>query len=83
MTDMAASVTKWGNSLAIRIPQHIARELHIFEGTEVELSILDGSLVINPKKPKKYTLDELVAQITPLNRHAEIDTGEAIGKEIW
>lgn len=80
---MAASVTKWGNSLAIRIPQYIAKELSLAEGTEVELSVLDGSLVINPKKPQKYTLEELVEQITPENCHAEVDTGEAVGKEIW
>jgi antitoxin MazE len=33
------------------------------------------------KKPK-YTLDELIAQITPENRHEEFDWGPDVGKEI-
>lgn len=31
---------------------------------------------------KKPTLEELVEQITPDNRHEEIDFGEPVGKEI-
>jgi antitoxin MazE len=29
------------------------------------------------------TLDELIEQITPENLHCEVDTGIAVGKEIW
>jgi antitoxin component of MazEF toxin-antitoxin module len=29
---MAAIVAKWGNSLAIRIPQNLAKEIHLAEG---------------------------------------------------
>ncbi|MDE2859749.1 MAG: hypothetical protein OXN94_18015 [Chloroflexota bacterium] len=38
---------------------------------------------IVPVKEPHYTLEELVAQITPENRHREIDIGSAVGKEIW
>jgi len=30
-----------------------------------------------------FTLDELLADITPDTLHGEISTGEPIGKEIW
>jgi len=40
-------------------------------------------LRIVPVKEPHYTLEELVAQITPENRHGEIDIGSAVGKEIW
>ena len=29
------------------------------------------------------SLDELVARITPENRHDEIGTGRAVGNEVW
>ncbi len=80
---MIVNVAKWGNSLAIRIPQNIAREIDITESSEVEFSVKDGSLTIKPIKRKRYSLLELVGQITPDNVHGEIDTGEAMGKEVW
>lgn len=80
---MIVNVAKWGNSLAIRIPQNIAREIDITEGSEVDFSVKDGILTIKPKKCKRYSLSELVEQITPDNVHGEIDTGVAMGKEVW
>ena len=32
-------------------------------------------------KQRKYSLRELVSQITPANRHAEVDWGQDQGKE--
>ncbi|AFY50992.1 growth regulator [Nostoc sp. PCC 7524] len=80
---MAATVAKWGNSLAIRIPQNLAKEIHLTEGVEVELAVIDGSLVIKPKTRKRYSLDELIDAITPENVHGEIDSGIAVGNEVW
>ena len=40
--------------------------------------------VTKPKRRKRrYTLDELVAGITPENRHEEIDWGPPVGNEVW
>jgi antitoxin MazE len=81
---MVATVAKWGNSLAIRIPQNLAKELDVVEGSEISLILVDGTLVIKPKKSRKrYSLDELVKEITPENLHAEIDSGIAVGNEVW
>ena len=44
------------------------------EGTRIEMS---------PKGEKAYRLDEMLARITPENRHPEWDTGPAQGKEKW
>ena len=36
------------------------------------------------KQPdKELTLDDLIANITPENRHAAIEWGPPVGKEIW
>ncbi len=80
---MTTAVTKWGNSLAIRIPRALAEQIQIQEGTEVNFSISGDSIVITPKRRKKYTLDELLEDMTPEKFHSEIDTGVAMGNEIW
>lgn len=80
---MFSIIAKWGNSLAIRIPQNIAKEIDLAEGSEVKLDVVDGNLVLKPKKRNKYTLERLVEEITPDNLHNEIDSGVAKGNEIW
>ena len=35
-------IAKWGNSLAVRIPADVARELNLKEGDEVTIRALDG-----------------------------------------
>lgn len=46
---MDLQVTKWGNSLALRIPAEIVRQLGLREGSTVAAQIaVDGSLSIRP-----------------------------------
>lgn len=80
---MTTVVTKWGNSLAIRIPRGLAEQVQLKEGTDVALSISGDSIVITPQKRKKYTLDELLEGMTPDKFHSEIDSGVAMGNEVW
>ena len=80
---MVGNVAKWGNSLAVRIPKHLAKEVGLSDGSEVEIVAIDGNLTIKPRKQKQYSLDELIAGITPTNRHGEIDTGVSVGEEVW
>jgi antitoxin MazE len=77
------NVSKWGHSLAIRIPQSVAKQARIHEGDSLAMSVRnDGSIVLRSVRPR-YSLDELVAGITPKNRHRETDWGPAAGEEIW
>jgi len=80
---MTTSVQKWGNSLAVRIPKGFADELGIGEESQIELKLLDNSIVISLKTRVLPTLEELVAGITEENRHPEYDYGSPIGNEIW
>ena len=66
---------KWGNSLAIRIPQSLLAQLNISADGEVEISVDEGRLILSPHKRPRYTLDELLSQITPESLHDEIDFG--------
>jgi antitoxin MazE len=76
-------VAKWGNSLAVRIPQAIVKEARLAAGDRLSLDVAgDGSIVLRPNH-RKYSLDELVAGIKPSNRHRETDWGPPQGKESW
>ena len=78
---MTVAIKKWGNSLALRIPKDIAQTLHIENNSNLELSIKDGALVIEPQK--STLLESLVSRIDADNLHTEIDTGKAVGNEEW
>ena len=78
---MRAKVQKWGSSLAVRIPAPMAQEAGLRADLDVEVSIERGALVLAPTR-RRYTLEELVAGITPENRHEEIDFGPPVGREI-
>ncbi|MFZ4676715.1 MAG: AbrB/MazE/SpoVT family DNA-binding domain-containing protein [Nodosilinea sp.] len=80
---MVATVAKWGNSLAVRIPQHVVKEIQLTEGAEVDLVVIDGNLLIRPRPRRRYSLDELIAAITPENLHSEVESGAAVGNEVW
>ncbi len=69
------TVSKWGNSLAVRIPQAIAKEARLTEGDCLALDLdRHGSIILRPTR-RKYELSELVAGITSKNRHRETAWG--------
>lgn len=77
---MQTYVTKWGNSLGIRIPASMAEEVQIENGTPVEIEVRDEVILI---RRKKYSLEQLLAQITPENLHQEVSSGGPVGNEAW
>lgn len=80
---MRARVTKWGNSLGLRLPKALSQQLGIEEDGYVEMEVFPGQLVIRPSSPPPLSLEELVGRITPENRHEEMDWGGAVGAEFW
>ena len=75
-----ARVSKWGTSLAVRIPKAIAQQWGVQEGSAIEIDSDGSSLVL---RKQKYDLASMLAQITPENLHPETDTGPPQGVEIW
>jgi antitoxin MazE len=80
---MRTRVQKWGNSLALRIPKSFALEVGLRANAAVELSLVEGALVVQPVTPQRLTLDELLRGVTDDNKPGEWDTGPAVGKEVW
>ncbi len=78
---MQVQVLKWGNSLAVRIPKPIADSAQLQLGDPLEIAVAaDGVLQIH-RVAEIPTLSQLVAQITPENRYAEVSSGPEIGTE--
>jgi antitoxin MazE len=80
---MKATVKKWGNSAAVRIPAAVMQAtcLHLDEMVDVREE--GGRIVIEPVRQKAYALDELLRGITSKNRHEAVDFGRPVGKEAW
>jgi antitoxin MazE len=79
---LKARISKWGNSLAIRLPRQILSELSLSEGDSMEILAENGKLIITPVL-KEYGLEELVQGITAENQHTETDWGPPQGAESW
>lgn len=80
---MRTKAQKWGNSLALRIPNAFAREMEIGPDDEVDMAVRDGQLIIAPASGKKYSLKKLMAKFTKGNLHKPDETGPPVGKEVW
>ena len=83
---MQGRISRWGNSLGVRIPKDIANRVGLSDGAQVEIVERGGEVVISRVKPRlRYSLEELVAGVTPEEAHAasaEIDWGPDVGREI-
>ncbi len=80
---METRVKKWGNSLALRIPKSLAAEAGLVYDSPVEISLVDGRLVIVPVVASEWRLDDLLAQVTLDRLHGEVDAGPRVGREVW
>jgi antitoxin MazE len=79
---MQTVVKKWGNSLALRLPQHLAADLHLTEGATVSLTIEDEALIVKATR-KRYRLADLLAQMDDSKKQKEVDWGKTEGEEVW
>lgn len=68
----------FGTSAEVWLRLQARYDLEIAEGA-------NGERIDQEVKPlvREPTLDEMLAQITAENRHAEVDWGSAVGKEAW
>jgi len=80
---MLTKIQKWGNSLALRIPKAFAVEAQLENNSFVEISMVKGKIIVTPVPTPGWTLDELLAGVTNDNLHCEVDTGFAVGNEVW
>ena len=80
---LRATVGKWGNSAAVRIPATLLAQANLTDKQAIDLVLSDGKITLEPVTKQDLNLEDLVAQITPNNLHSEVEFGEPIGKEIF
>jgi antitoxin MazE len=54
-------VAKWGNSLAVRLPQAVVEVLNLKEGDSVEIKVADSRAFLISRAP---TRKDLIARLT-------------------
>lgn len=80
---MNVHIAKWGNSMAIRLPKNALDSAGLREGDALDLVMeANGTFIMTPLK-RRHSLEELVARITPDNRHDAMPWGERVGAEEW
>lgn len=78
---MEVQISKWGNSLGIRIPSKLAGSLDMRAGSEADVAVVAGRLVITPKKTSRIPLKVLLASAQG-KQESEISTGPERGREV-
>ena len=73
----AAKLSKWGNSLAIRIPTKIAQELDLSENSTLEILAKDDKIIIQ----KRLSFEDKCKLITAKNRNVDESWDESVGNE--
>ena len=77
---MKSTVQKWGNSLAIRIPQAVARQCHLIKGSPIDIAVEDKKIIIKLGR-KKMNLTQILSAIDENNLHTKVKMTDFIGKE--
>ena len=78
---MASTISRWGNSLGIRIPREALARARLREGDAITVEATDEGILLRPAG--RARLAELLAAITPETLHEEAPTGAPVGKEVW
>ncbi|MEO0415834.1 MAG: AbrB/MazE/SpoVT family DNA-binding domain-containing protein [Verrucomicrobiota bacterium] len=77
---MKVKLSKWGNSLAVRIPAPLAERIGLEEGAALEIYDEGDTLTLSQVR-EEPTFKELVSKITENNIHKELDWGTPVGNE--
>ena len=86
MKTKTVSVNRWGNGLGIRLPKEFIDKAGITETSQVEISELDGRLIITRVKEARRHIPlakRLEGRESSPAEPEEIDWGEAAGIEEW
>ena len=80
---MEARLQKWGNSVGIRIPHSILKELNLQINDLINIERVEDRIVITKQINPKISLAERFANYHGENLVKEFEWDEPRGKEIW
>ena len=85
---MNVTVSKWGNSLGIRVPVIITESLGLQAGDQVAFELKDGGMFIKKEQSTSQMFEQFYgkpfSEITPddIGPAENIDWGEDVGGEV-
>ncbi|HKO10252.1 MAG TPA: AbrB/MazE/SpoVT family DNA-binding domain-containing protein [Alphaproteobacteria bacterium] len=68
-------IAKWGNSLGLRVPRDVAARAGLTVGARVDIEATRDGRIIVTRSRRRFTLDELLAGMTPEREHRLEDDG--------
>lgn len=74
---MTHTLQRWGNSFAIRIPLRLVRAAGLGDGSQFDLRLEDGRIVVVPVMAAP-TLEQLLARVAPENLHDDFEWCPAV-----
>jgi len=77
---MQVQLSKWGNSLGLRLPRALAEHIGVSEGQRVNIVVEGARLIIEPVSPA-FSLQDLLVNMTPAAMRDAFDWGEDAGRE--
>jgi len=77
---MRASIARWGNSLAVRLPKQMAATAGLREGAALDLTIEDDAIVL---RRRRYDIAELVAAMADVEQPPLLMEDPPRSSEIW
>ena len=80
---MEARLQKWGNSVGIRIPHSILKELNLKINDLINIEKVDDKVIMTKKLDSKISLAERFANYKGDNLAKEFEWDEPVGREIW
>ncbi len=79
---MKSTISRWGNSLALRLPKEAIERGNLHDGDDVSIIEDRGRLILDPQT--RVNLDELIAQMSPETFHDDpFAAVPVVGAEIW
>jgi antitoxin MazE len=78
---MGTLISRWGNSLAVRIPKAALDAANLREGDSVAVTTADGAIIV--RRAPKIDIDAMIAAITPETLPDENFDPTPVGRELW
>lgn len=80
---MEVRLQKWGNSIGIRIPHNILKDLNLKINDWICIEKVEDKVIITKKIQPKISLQERFNQYHGDNLAKEFSWDDARGREIW
>ena len=75
-------IEKCGDGPVFKIPEEIMEKFGFSIGDAIDIEVKNGCIIIGPAELVKYSLENLIEEISAVNLHNRVDLRSPIGKEL-